>query len=193
MARISTLIENSKQAMRYWWLLLLAGILLLAMATFIFIYPRQSYLEMAVLFGWLMLLLGLGEVVLATSNKNFITGRGWLLVEGIIEVVLGVILIFNRTLSEEAMPIYLGFWLMFRGFSAVGLAGDMKALDIPGMAWTMFCGLMLLFFAICVLFQPLVIGTEAVVMWVGLSLLFAGITSCTFAWQFRRLHIALKD
>ena len=78
MNNFSSLIENSKQAVRYWWLLLIIGIALFAVGVLIFVYPAQSYLGMSLVFGWLMLISGILEVVLSSANKHFITGRGWM-------------------------------------------------------------------------------------------------------------------
>lgn len=193
MNRFSSLIENSKQAVRYWWLLLIVGIVLLAVGILIFIFPMQSYLGMAVLFGWLMLFSGVLEVVLSSANKHFITGRGWMLAGGVIEIILGIILIFNVALSAATLPIFLGFWLMLRGFSAIGLGGDMNAMDIPGSGWTIFTGILLLLCALWILFKPLVFGTAAVVVWVGISLLFAGIAACSLSMQLRQAHHCLDN
>ena len=112
MNNFSSLIENSKQAVRYWWLLLIIGIALFAVGVLIFVYPAQSYLGMSLVFGWLMLISGILEVVLSSANKHFITGRGWMMAGGIIEIILGIILIFNVALSAATLPIFLGFWLM---------------------------------------------------------------------------------
>ena len=82
MENFSTLIENSKRAVRYWWLLLIIGIALFVVGILVFVYPTQSYLGMSLLFGWLMLISGILEVVLSSVNKHFITGRGWMLAGG---------------------------------------------------------------------------------------------------------------
>ena len=174
MENFSTLIENSKRAVRYWWLLLIIGIALFVVGILVFVYPTQSYLGMSLLFGWLMLISGILEVVLSSVNKHFITGRGWMLASGIIEIVLGIILIFNVALSAATLPIFLGFWLMLRAFGAIGLGSDMGAMQIAGSGWTIFSGILLLLCSLWILFQPLVFGTTAVIVWVGISLLFAG-------------------
>lgn len=191
MNRFSTLIENSKRAVRYWWLLLIVGIVLLAAGILTFVYPAQSYLSMAVLFGWLMLFAGVMEVVLSSTSRHFVTGRGWMLAGGIIEIVLGIILIFNVALSASVLPVVLGFWLLMRGFSAIGLGGDLNALSVPGSGWTIFSGILLVFCSLWILFQPLVFGTAAVVAWVGISLLFAGIAACSLSMQLHRAHRCL--
>ena len=185
MENFSTLIENSKRAVRYWWLLLIIGIALFVVGILVFVYPTQSYLGMSLLFGWLMLISGILEVVLSSVNKHFITGRGWMLAGGIIEIVLGIILIFNVALSAATLPIFLGFWLMLRAFGAIGLGSDMGAMQIAGSGWTIFSGILLLLCSLWILFQPLVFGTTAVVIWVGISLLFAGIAACSLSIQLR--------
>lgn len=193
MNRFSSLIENSKQAVRYWWLLLIVGIALFVVGILIFVYPTQSYLGMAVVFGWLMLVTGILEVVLSTANRHFVTGRGWMLAGGIIEIILGLILIFNVALSAATLPIFLGFWLMLRGFSAIGLGGDMNAMQVAGSGWTIFTGILLLLCSLWILFQPLVIGTTAVIIWVGISLLFAGVAAFALSLQLHRAHHCFED
>lgn len=189
----SSLIENSKQAVRFWWLSLLIGIALFILGILVFVFPAQSYLGMSLLFGWVMLVTGILEVVLSTANRHFVTGRGWILAGGIIEIILGLILIFNVALSAATLPIFLGFWLLLRGFSTIGLGGDMNALEIAGSGWTIFTGILLVLCALWVLFQPLVIGTAAVVIWVGISLLFAGIAAFSFSLQLHKAHRCLES
>ena len=187
MKNFTTLIENSKQAVRYWWLLLIVGIALFAVGVLTFVYPAQSYLGMSLVFGWLMLISGILEVVRSSANRHFITGRGWMMAGGIIEIILGI----NVALSAATLPIFLGFWLMMRGFSSIGLGGDMSAMEIPGAGWTVFTGVLLLLCSLWILFQPLVFGTTAVVVWVGITLLFAGVAAFSLALQLRNAHRCL--
>lgn len=193
MARLKTLIENSKQAIRYWWLLLIIGIALFAAGILTFIFPVESYLGLALLFGWLILGSGILEVILASSSRHFITGRGWMLAGGIIEIILGIILIFNTGLSAVTMPIVLGFWLMMRGFGAIGFGSEMSSLGISGSGWTVVAGILLLLCSLWTLTQPLVFGTTAVLAWIGVSLLFAGTAACSLALQLRQAHKCITD
>lgn len=188
MDKISSLIEQSKQAVRHWWLLLLVGIALLVVGVLVFIYPARSYFDLSVVFGWLILFSGVMEMVMALSSKHFVTGRGWMLAGGIIEIVLGAILILNVALSAVTLPIFLGFWLLMRGFSTIGLGSDMRLLGIPGTGWTVLLGILLMICALWILFQPLVFGSTAVVVWVGISLLFAGASTLSLSMQLRTAH-----
>ena len=182
MNNFSSLIENSKRAVRYWWLLLIIGIALFVVGILIFVYPTQSYLGMSLVFGWLMLFSGILEVVLSSANKHFITGRGWMLAGGIIEIILGIILICSPAITAMMLPIVLGIWLLFRGIGLIGIASEMSHFKVNGMVWTIILGILLIICSLMILFQPL-FGIAAVVVWVGISFLVAGVSLVVFAFQ----------
>lgn len=188
MDNLTSLIEHSKQAIRYWWLLLVVGAALFVVGLLVFAFPARSYLGLSMLFGWLMLLSGVLEVVLSSVNRHFITGRGWMLAGGIIEIILGVILIAHIALSAATLPLFLGFWLLLRAFAMIGLGGDMRTLEIPGAGWTLFSGVLLMICSLWILFRPLVVGSAAVIVWVGISLLFAGVGAMSLSLQLRQAH-----
>lgn len=192
MKKLHALLESSKQAIRYWWLLLAVGLLLLAVGILIFLFPARSYLGLSMLLGWVILLAGILEVVLSATNRHFITGRGWMLAGGIIEMVLGLVLIFNVALAASMLPLLLGFWLLMRAFSTIGLGSDMRTLEISGAGWTILMGILLLICSLWILFQPVGVGTSAVIVWVGITMLFAGAAACTLAMQLRRAHHRLE-
>ncbi|OUN76072.1 hypothetical protein B5E60_10630 [Alistipes sp. An116] len=192
MKKLHALLESSKQAIRYWWLLLAVGLLLLAVGILIFLFPARSYLELSMLLGWVILLAGILEVVLSAANRHFITGRGWMLAGGIIEMILGLVLIFNVALAATMLPLLLGFWLLMRAFSTIGLGSDMRTLEISGAGWTILTGILLLICSLWILFQPVGVGTSAVIVWVGITMLFAGAAACTLAMQLRRAHHRLE-
>ena len=188
MDRFAILLENSKRAIRYWWLYGIVGLLLVAAGILTFAYPARSYMSLAVIFGWFILCSGILEIVLSATDKGFVTGRGWMIAAGIIETVLGIILIFNVVLSAEVLPLFLGFWLMFRAFWAIGFGSDMWSLEVRGSGWTIFFGVLLLLCSMWIVFRPLVFGVPAVITWVGISLLLAGAGAMSFAWQLRGVH-----
>lgn len=192
MKRLNALLENSKQAIRYWWLLLVVGILLLGVGVLIFLFPARSYLGLSMLLGWVILLAGILEAVLSASSRHFLTGRGWMLAGGIIEAILGLVLIFNVALAASMLPLLLGFWLLMRAFATIGLGSDMRTLEIAGAGWTILMGILLLLCSLWILVQPIGVGTSAVIVWVGITLLFAGAAACTLAMQLRRAHHCLE-
>lgn len=181
-------VERSSRAIRNWWLLLLLGIATFIVGVFIFTYPGESYLAMSVAFGVLMLASGLVNIVLAASTDNVVIGRGWLLASGIIELILGFILVMNVHISAMVLPLILGFWLMIRSFGMIGTGSDLMSAKVSGGSWTVFVGVLLLICSVMILVQPIWFGVEAVVIWVGISFLMGGIAMSVFAFQLKRLH-----
>lgn len=183
-----TLIHTSAAAIRYWWLMLVVGIAIFAMGIAVFIYPVQSYLGMTMLFGWLIMFSGVAQIVISSMNRHVVTSRGWMLFGGIIEVILGIILIFSIWFSATTLPMFLGFWLLFKSFSILGLGSDMSSMGMVSSGWAVFVAIMLMIVSLIILVQPLIFGIEAVVIWVAVSLVFAGISVSLFALQLRRAH-----
>ncbi len=190
MNHFDKIIEQSRTAVRYWWLVAVVGIAMLIGGVLTIIYPSQSYLGLSVLFGWLMLVAGILEIVVASANRHYITGRGWMIAGGAIEVILGIILIFNVALSAATMPIFLGFWLLLRSFATIGLGSDMRGIGIRGAVWTIAGGVLLMLCSFWILMQPIIVGTAAVIVWVGASLLLAGVAALGFSWQLHNAHKA---
>lgn len=181
-------LERSRKAVKNWWLVLLLGIAIFIVGVFVFRYPGVSYLAMAVTFGVLMLMAGVVNIVLAASTDSLAIGRGWLLAGGIIEVILGLILTFNPAVSVVTLPLFLGFWLMFRSFAMVGFGSDMRAARVSGAGWTIVLGVLLLICSIIIIAQPILYGIAAVVIWVGISMLIAGVATVAFSLQLRNVH-----
>lgn len=181
-------LESSRRAVRNWWLLLILGIAVFIAGIITFTYPGLSYVAMSVVFAVLIFVSGVVNIVLAASNTNAATGRGWLLAGGIVEVLLGLILMIYPAVSAATLPIFLGFWLLLRSFGLIGSGSDLMSMKVPGGGWTIFVGILLLLCSVMILVQPLLFGIEAVVIWVGVSFLMAGISMSVFSFQLKSLH-----
>lgn len=166
-------------------MLLLVGIAIFVIGFLIFMYPGVSYVTLSLLFGILIFASGLVNILIAANHHDPLIGKGWMIAGGIIEVILGLILAFNPAISAVTLPLFLGFWLLFRSFNLIGAGSDMYSSKIPGSGWTIFTGILLLVFSFIVLLQPLLYGVEVVVIWVGISFLMAGISVSSFALQLR--------
>lgn len=183
-----SLLESSKNAIKFWWLFAIMGVLIFIAGFLSLIYPAESFLGMSLIFGWVILFSGISQVIIFATSKHVLTGRGWMLAGGIIEVLLGLVLICSIALSAMSLPVFLGFWLLFRGFSMVGMGGDMKTMGVEGGGWTIFTAILLIILAFIVLMQPLIFGVQMVVAWVGISFLFAGASLVYFSFHLRKAH-----
>ncbi|MCD7962799.1 MAG: DUF308 domain-containing protein [Rikenellaceae bacterium] len=185
---ITNLVDQAREAVKYWWLFLIIGIVFFVMGIIVFAYPAESYFTLAVLFGYVILFSGVFQIILAATSRRCMIGWSWILASGIIETVIGLLLIFNPGLSAVTLPIFFGFWLMFRSFSTIGLGSDMQKFKVSGAIWTIVLGVLLLILSIIILVQPLTYGTSMVIVWTGVALLFAGVAAVVYSIQLRSFH-----
>lgn len=104
---------------RYWWLLLVVGILLIAGGLSYWLWPVAGYAVASILFGWLLLTTGIVQVCVS-AGKHRPRGWGWWLAGGIIDIFVGFMLVSNVFLAEAVLPYFLAFVFFYWGFMAIG-------------------------------------------------------------------------
>lgn len=78
---------------RYWWLMLIIGILSILCGIWVFRNPVESYFALAVYFSIMFILYGIGEIVNAFAGQRY-RNWGWGLAVGILDLVIGFILLW---------------------------------------------------------------------------------------------------
>lgn len=109
---------------RYWWILLVVGILLVLGGFAYWFWPAEGYAVISMIFGWLMILAGVTQVC-ASAGVNQPRGWGWILASGIINMFIGFVMVRSLFLSEFIFPFILAFIFVFAGI--VALAQAVKA------------------------------------------------------------------
>ena len=123
---MKTIFDELQQEVKNWWISLILGILYVIVAISLMFSPLSGYAVLSILFSISMLFSGLLEISFAVSNRRRVSSWGWYLAGGIIDMILGFYLIAYPMLSMEVIPFINAFWLMFRGFSSVGYAMDLR-------------------------------------------------------------------
>lgn len=182
--------ERYRNPMRNWWVSLVLGIIFLAVGVAVFFHPGESYVALAFVFGVMVLVSGIMQVYVGVDTPAQ-SGKGWLIAAGIIEVLLGILLFLLPGVLVAMLPFILGFWLMFRGFTAIGVASDMMAYGVRGGGWTIFFAILLIICSFLVIINP-IIGAGAIVIWLGVSLVIAGISLIAFAFYLNSVRRQLK-
>ena len=102
---------------RYWWVILLVGILLVLGGFAYWIWPAAGYAVASQIFGWLLLLAGIVQLC-AASGPNRGRGWGWWLAGGVIDMFIGFMLVRSVLLSEMVFPYFLAIIFIFWGIEA---------------------------------------------------------------------------
>lgn len=189
---MKTFIDRLDYAVKYWWLSLLVGIIFILFAIYLMFAPLASYIALSILFSVSMFVSGVFEIAFAVSNRRNISSWGWYLTGGIIDLILGIFLMINPGLSMSVLPFVLAFWLMFRGFSAIGYAIDLKRYGTRNWGWYMAFGILAILCSIGIIWQP-AIGAFTLVYMVAYALLIIGIFRIMVAFELKNLHKRNKD
>ncbi|MGZ5219764.1 MAG: HdeD family acid-resistance protein [Chitinophagaceae bacterium] len=186
----ATIFKEIKEAVNYWWLLLLTGLILVAVGIWVFSSQATAYLSLSFLFGASILSIGFFETVFAISARKSLEGWGWTLAGGLLDMVIGAYLLAYPAITMAILPFVLGFWLLFRGFSAVGFSFDMKAYGDLNWGWYLLIAIGIIFFAVMILAVP-AFGVANIIAWTGLSFIFAGVFRIILAFRLKKWKSAM--
>ena len=186
----TTIFKEIKEAVTYWWLLLLTGLILVAVGIWVFASPATAYLSLSILFGASILSIGFFEIVFAISSRKSLQGWGWTLASGLLDIVIGTYLLSYPAVTMAILPFVLGFWLLFRGFSAIGFSFELKSYGDLNWGWFLTFAIGIIFFAFMILAVP-AFGVANIIAWTGLSFIFAGVFRITLSFKLRKWKTAI--
>lgn len=176
-------VENYSKTNKYWWLTLIIGILSVVCGIWVFRNPVESYLALAIYFSLMFILFGISEIVNAFASQLY-RNWGWGFAMGIIDLVIGFILLNNVEWAADMLPYLVGFILMFVGISFIGQSSQMQTLRIPNWGWVLTGGIMTLIFAFLIVFHPL-FGVFNIIIWTGLAFIFGGISAIFYSFALK--------
>lgn len=115
---MKTLFQKFMGESRYWWVILLVGILMVICGFAYWFWPVAGYAVASQIFGWLLILAGVVQLLQA-SGPNAGRGWGWWLAGGVIDIFIGFMMVRSIVLSEAVFPYFLAFIFIFWGISAL--------------------------------------------------------------------------
>ncbi|HEY0271658.1 MAG TPA: DUF308 domain-containing protein, partial [Chitinophaga sp.] len=113
-------------------------------------------------------------------NRSGMHGWGWTLVSGILDLIVGGILLGNPAISLAVLPFVVGFYVLYAGGVLISLGMDGRHLRITGAGWVVFGGIVSLLLGLIILFEPAA-GVVLLITVTGLSFIAEGATYCFVA------------
>jgi uncharacterized membrane protein HdeD (DUF308 family) len=112
--------EVVREAARWWWLFLLAGIAWLVFALIVFRFDITSASSVAILFGIVAIAAGIDEFMAIGVSTT-----GWKIVHGllgVIFVVVGIFAFIEPGSTFAALASLVGFFFLFKGIFDIAVA-----------------------------------------------------------------------
>ena len=169
------------RSIRHWWVFLIRGILFVLTGIYMISSPATSFIALGFFFGLVILLAGVSELLHAYQGRRE-SSRGWHLMIGLIDIILGVVLMSHISASVTVLRIIVGIWFLFRGISLLGFSG------ILGKSWVLSLGgVLTLLFGLLVLFNP-AFGSMTIILWIAFAFILTGLFNILLAFRLKRLY-----
>lgn len=101
---------------RAWWVVLVAGILMVICGFCYWFWPEAGYAVSSQIFGWLLILLGIVQLCVG-SGPDRGRGWGWWIAGGVIDMFIGFLMVRSVILSEVIFPYFIAFVFIYWGIS----------------------------------------------------------------------------
>ncbi len=158
---------------KFWFLPLLAGVLYVCLGLWVLRTPVESYVALVLLFSLMFIVSGVVEISGAVMERATRAHWGAALAGGILDLLIGVVLFNNPSISLAVLPFVVGFGLLIR--SSFTMAGAFALKSIGGKSWgtLMVLGLLGVIAGFVLLRNPLFVGLT-IAVWTGVAFICVG-------------------
>ena len=167
------IVSDVRKVIRYWWIFIALGSLLILFGILVFNHPAATYANLTIFFEIAFLINGILELSFALGNYRSVHGWGWHLAGGIFDLMVGILLVSNPILAAVSLPLFAGFWLLFRSIAIIGRLFELP-LDKHERVSMLLLGLAGLVFSFMILYNP-VLGAFTLVTWTSFALITIGL------------------
>jgi len=168
---------------RYWWMLLIRGIVAVLFGLAAIVWPSLTALVLVYLFGAFAFVDGIVAVVVSLQERTIVP-RWWvLLIEGIVGILIGILTFFSPTVTALALLYLIAAWAIITGILEIAAAFSMRRALV--LEWTLaIAGILSILLGILLAIQP-ASGILAVVWIIGIYAIVFGVLLIIRAFQFR--------
>jgi uncharacterized membrane protein HdeD (DUF308 family) len=166
-----------------WWAMALRGVFAILFALVAFFVPGATILSLVLFFSAYMLVDGIFGIVAAFRAATHHQRWGLLILEGVVNIAVGVIAFAWPGLTVLFFVTLLAVWSLITGVLVIVAAFRLH--PAYGRGWLIVSGLVSVLFGIALLIAPMV-GAVVLTWWLGAYALVFGIALLILAFRLRR-------
>jgi uncharacterized membrane protein HdeD (DUF308 family) len=172
----------SADLVRNWWAVALRGVVGILFGIIALVMPGATMLSLVLVFAAYMLVDGVLAIVSAVRAARHREKWGWLILEGIVNIVTAVIAVLLPGLTVVAFVLLIAFWALLSGGLMLGAAFRLKV--DHGRGWLIFGGIVSIIYGVLLVIAPLV-GAIVLTWWLGAYALIFGLALLILAFKLR--------
>lgn len=143
---------------------------MILLAILIFMSPADALLTYVLYIGIGFSITGVVRIIQGFQAKGETEAWGRIVLEGVIDLLLGFILMAHPGVTAAILPFLIGFWAGIYGFFLIIDAFSGKG----STGQKLIGGILTVIFAYVIMFHPLLMGMT-IFIWIGIMLMVAGI------------------
>jgi uncharacterized membrane protein HdeD (DUF308 family) len=174
-------------AVSHWWLSVLLGVLFIVIGVWVLFTPVESYLTLSLIFSVTFLVNGVMEIFSAFTMNRETQGWGWIVAGGVIDLIIGLMLVANPGITALLLTFVVGFGLLFRSMMAIGVAFDLKSAGVSMWGWLLVLGMAGLLFSFLLLRKPSIVALSIVVV-TSIAFIVIGVFRVVLGLRLKKIH-----
>ncbi len=171
---------------RNWWAMLIRGLAAIVFGLYALFATGLAIATLIFVFGIYMLVDGVFTIVAAVRAAAHHQRWGLLILEGVLDILIGIIALVDPAMTAYAIVTLIGAWAVVTG---IAMAIAAFRLHIDHGRWLLFfSGLVSLVWGVLLLIDQW-IGAVVLTLWLGIYALIFGITLLVLAFRLRHRHV----
>lgn len=180
-------ISKENKNIKHWYLNLILGSTLILAALWVFCNPQITYNSLAKLFGIALFFTSALEIISSYQYRNLLNEWRLPLIIGILDLLVGIIIISQHELSTETLTLIMGFVFLYRSVKFIFWSTKLKKYESRNFGWVLFGGIsgfMLSF----ILIWNWIFPTLTLLFFTSFALLLIGISELHFSLELKNYH-----
>ena len=169
----------------HWWVFLIRGLVALIFGIAVIAYPLAGLVVIAYLFGAYAFVDGIFAIVAGLRMAHEGGRWGWLLFEGILGILAGIVAFAYPGLTALTLAFLMGAWAIVTGILAVASAFSARA-HVPNEWLWVLSGIVSIIFGVAIFWAPS-FGLFALVWMVSFYAILAGLLLIGLSFRLRGL------
>lgn len=179
-------------AAKYWWVILVRGILLIVLGIAMFAWPKATLWVFVVFFAAYLLVDGVMSIFQGFSERKAGRPSGWQFTSGVLAIAFGIaVLAWPDTIGKILMFI-VGIWAILAGIGGILAGFRMKQVPGSGWGWFLAWGVLAAVFGIALIVNPAA-GILSVLWLVAIWAIMAGIVFIFASFFVRKVGNTIVD
>ncbi|WP_155286192.1 HdeD family acid-resistance protein [Lacticaseibacillus zhaodongensis] len=163
------------------WRELFTGVLFVIAGIFLFIHPGAGLVTLALMFGAIAIIRGITAIASFFKMRAYTPHMSWvLLLSGIIDVLLGLLFLFNVPAGIMGVSILFAIWFVIDSVANLVNVGHLRRMSTLWFVISLALDILTLLLAILLLMQP-VVAAVSFAMLVAIYLVLFGINAIVIA------------